>query len=199
MNFLIKAFYFIKDLVVLIMFGVFVGLNFISTVLINTVFLIKDVVAAKLVYAAKIYENIENPKTWAFVSAIGIFISQYVFSQWHFAIGFFMIFILDTISGTYIAWRTGNFNSKIFRDKLSDKSLAYFTIITAFSVGTKIMLSGSQLNLIEYLNIPFYSLFISVELRSIVFNWYGFKKWKLLGKILDMLDKNEKEKIDDAA
>lgn len=159
--------------------------------------LVKITYGAKAIYISKIVDNVDNPKVWMAMSAISLFISQYVFSQWAFAIGFSIIFTMDTISGTYIAYRTGLFNGKTFRDKLMDKSLAYFTIIVAFSVGTKMMLEDSDVNLIQYLNLPFYSLFMAVELRSIVFSWYEFKKWAWLGKLLEMFDSSQKKKIDE--
>jgi hypothetical protein len=147
-------------------------------------------------YFLKISDTVEHPKLWALITTISVLFTQYVFSQWSFAIGFFIIFILDTISGSYVAWRMKNFEGKIFRAKLMDKSLAYFTIIISFSVGTKIVLHESDINLIKYLNLPFYSLFITVELRSIVWKWYEFKKWPWLGSLLELFDKDKKKEID---
>jgi phage-related holin len=143
--------------------------------------------------AHKFQDTIEHPKLWIILSAIGAFICQYVFSQWAFAIGFFIIFIMDTISGAYVAWRLNEFSGKIFRQKLMDKSLAYFTIIISFSVGTKIVLEGSETNLIQYLNVPFYSLFIAVELRSVAINWYKYTHWQWLKDLLDFLDAKRKK------
>lgn len=148
-------------------------------------------------YFLSIWEDFRNPKLWAILSAIGLFISQYIFSQWAFAIGFMIIFICDTISGTFVALRTGEYSGKIFREKLMDKCVAYFTIIIAFSAGTKVTLQDSNINLIQYLNVPFYSLFIAVELRSIANTWYGFKKWPWLKELLEIFsrkkDKHEPE------
>lgn len=145
----------------------------------------------------KIIDTARHPEVWGFVSVFSLFFSEYIFSQWHFAFAFVMIVMADTISGMYIAHRQGQFRPKILRDKLMDKAVAYSVIIFAFSVSTKMMLEDSDLNLIRYLNLPFYSLFITVELRSIVLSWYEFKKWPILGKILDLFDKHEKNKIDD--
>ncbi|MBD3627594.1 phage holin family protein [Cyclobacterium sp.] len=135
-----------------------------------------------------VYEEILHPKLYAFVTAVGLFICQYVFSQWAFAIAFFIIFIMDTISGSYISWRQKEFSGKIFRDKLMDKCIAYFTIIISFSVATKMLLEESDTNLIKYLNLPFYTLFITVELRSIFVKWYRFTRWEWLEKLLDLID-----------
>jgi hypothetical protein len=143
-------------------------------------------------YFTKIADAMEQPKVWAIFTAIGVFISQYVFSQWIFAFGFFCIFILDTISGVYIARRTRTYDPKILRDKLMDKSVAYFIIIISFSIATKITLEGSDWNFIRYLNIPFYSLFIYVEFRSIIVKWHNFKKWDWLGELLEMIGKKPK-------
>lgn len=148
-------------------------------------------------YFMKISETIEHPKLWAILTAIGLFLNQYVFHQWGFAIGFMMLFILDTMSGVYVANRLGQFSGIVFRQKLMDKSVAYFTIIIAFSVGTKIMLQNSDFNMIEYLNVPFYSLFIAVEFRSIVVKWYKFKEWPWLGDILKLIDRSKKEAVDE--
>lgn len=142
-------------------------------------------------YLDKIGEDILHPQVWAVITSIGILFSQYIFSQWSFAFGFFVLFILDTVTGTYIARRTGKFEGSIFRDKLADKTLAYMTIIIAFSTGTKIVLHDSDINVIKYLNLPFYSLFITVELRSIIIKWYEFKKWAWLGTIIHLLDTNK--------
>jgi hypothetical protein len=150
-------------------------------------------------YLMKIGESVENPKLWAILTAIGLFFSQYVFHQWGFAIGFMIIFIMDTVSGVYVAARTNEYSGKLFRTMLMDKCVAYFTIIIAFSAGTKIMLQNSDTNLIQYLNIPFYSLFIAAELRSIVIKWYRFKGWSWLGDLLQLMDKDKKERIDDKA
>ena len=141
--------------------------------------------------ASKLQQAIEHPKLWIILSAIGAFISQYVFSQWAFAIGFFIIFIMDTISGTYVAWRLNEYSGADFRKKLMDKCLAYFTIIISFSVGTKIILEGSETNLIQYLNVPFYSLFIAVELRSVVMKWYKYTQWPWLHRIIKFIDGND--------
>jgi hypothetical protein len=144
-------------------------------------------------YFMRIYAAVENPKLWVMITGISLFISKYVFSQWAFAIGFFIIFIMDTISGSYIAWRTGTFEGKKFRDMLMDKCIAYFAIIISFSAGTKIALEESNVNLIQYMNLPFYSLFIGVELNSIFKKWYAFKKWDWLGKLIELFDKDKKE------
>ena len=133
---------------------------------------------------------------WAMLSAIGLFITQYVFSQWAFAYGFFGIFIFDTITGVYIALRTQTFKGDVFRLKMLDKTVCYITIILAFSMATKMSIENSDINLIQYLNVPIYSLFIMVELRSIVLNWYKFKQWPFLGQILELIDKTKKETID---
>ena len=142
-------------------------------------------------YFIKIWHDVLHPKLWAILSGIGLFITQYVFSQWGFAIGFFIIFICDTISGTYVAIRTGTYKGEIFREKLMDKCVAYFSIIIAFSAGTKVALQESNINLIQYLNVPFYSLFIAVELRSIGNTWYGFKKWSWLKELLELFSRNK--------
>jgi hypothetical protein len=144
----------------------------------------------------KIIDQLEHPKFYAICAGIGLFISQYVFSQWAFAIGFFIIFIMDTISGTYVAFRRKNFSGKIFRDKLMDKCIAYFTIIISFSAGTKILLEGSDSNLIKYLNVPFYTIFIVIELRSILNKWYAFTNWTWIEKLLEIVDYVPKRKKD---
>ena len=138
-----------------------------------------------------IFENVEHPKLWAILSAIGLFFSNYVFHQWGFAIGFMIIMIMDTFSGVYIAIRTGTYSSQALRSKLMDKSVAYFSIILSFSAGTKIMLEESDINLIQYLNIPFYSLFIAAELRSVIHKWYVFKGWKWLGDLMHLLERKK--------
>lgn len=148
-------------------------------------------------YFLKIWDTVEHPKLWLILTSIALFFNQYVFSQWIFAFGFFMLFLLDTFSGVYIAHRTHRYSGKLFRDMLMDKSVAYFTIILAFSVATKVTLKGSETNLIQYLNLPVYSLFIIVELRSIVVNWYRFKQWPWLGTLLKFIDKTKKETIDE--
>lgn len=136
------------------------------------------------------------------ITAIGAFITQYVFSQWSFAATFFIAFICDTVSGTYIAFQKGEFTGKIFRTMLMDKCIAYFTIIISFSAGTKMALEGSDTNIIQYLNVPFYSLFISVEIRSNIIKWYKYKKWPWLGELIKMIDsrfkkiKDQDEKAD---
>ncbi len=151
----------------------------------------------------KILYQVEHPKFYAICAGIGLFISQYVFSQWPFAIGFFIIFIMDTISGTYVALRQINpdtgktrFSGKIFRNKLMDKCIAYFTIIISFSAGTKILLEGSESNLIKYLNVPFYTIFIVIELRSILNKWYAFTNWTWIEKLLEIVDYVPKRKKD---
>lgn len=148
-------------------------------------------------YFYKIGEEIIHPKLWAIMSGLGLFITQYVFSQWAFAVGFFIIFFMDTLSGVYIANRNNEYKGSIFRTMLMDKCVAYFTIIIAFSAGTKVMLQGSDINLIQYLNVPVYSLFIGAELRSIVVKWYKFKQWSWLGELLKLIDKTKKDTIDE--
>ena len=142
-------------------------------------------------YTDKMAEHIEDlsnsasqPKVWLTLSAIQWFISTYIFSEWGFAIGFFIVFILDTLSGIYIAWRKKEYSGKILREKLADKSVAYFTIIIAFSAGTKIVLSGIDTNVIKYLDLPFYSIFTTAEIFSIIKKWYEYKKWPVLAKLM---------------
>lgn len=137
---------------------------------------------------SNVYHEIIHPKLYAIMTGLGLFICQYVFSQWAFAIAFFIIFIMDTISGSYISWRQKKFSGKIFRDKLMDKCIAYFTIIISFSAATKMLLQESDANLIKYLNLPFYTLFITVELRSIFVKWYRFTKWEWLENLLGFID-----------
>ncbi|MFN3802863.1 phage holin family protein [Belliella pelovolcani] len=144
-------------------------------------------------YFNKILESIESPKLWMLITAIGAFITQYVFSQWSFALTFFIVFICDTISGSHIALKKREFTGKKFRDMLMDKCIAYFTIIISFSAGTKMVLEGSDTNIIQYLNVPFYSLFISVEIRSNILKWYKYKKWPWLGELLQMIDSRFKK------
>lgn len=169
---------------------------------ITWIILKSDAVVEKIgdleIYYQKIYDAINHPKIWVIVSSLSLFVSQYIFSEWHFAIGIFILIFLDTISGMYVAQRTHVFDGKKFRDMLKDKILAYTIIIVAFSVSTKVLLEDSDINLIRYLNLPFYSLFIAVELRSIVWKWYEFKRWEFLGKILELLDKHRKDKLDAA-
>lgn len=154
-------------------------------------------------YLTKIYETVEHPKIWALLSFIGILFTKYIFSQWIFALGFFIIFICDTFSGAYIAWRKKEYSGKILRDKLMDKSVAYFMIIISFSVATKITLQDSNLNLIQYLNIPVYTLFTLVELKSVIRNWYTYTKWPWLGLLINWLEqknplKDSNAKLTDA-
>ncbi|AWW32444.1 hypothetical protein DN752_21115 [Echinicola strongylocentroti] len=129
-------------------------------------------------------EAIQQPKPWLIITAVFSIINQYIFSQWNFAIAFFIVFLIDTGGGAYTAWRTKKFSIKLFRDKLMDKSVAYFCIIIGYSVCTKMVLEGKSTNVIEYLDIPFYSLFVTAELFSIIRNWYRYKKWPVLLKIM---------------
>ena len=128
--------------------------------------------------------TLEYPKAWAITTAFFFFINQYIFSQWNFAFGFFIIFLLDTIGGSYIAYRRKVFCFKTFKEKLMDKSLAYFSIICSYSVGTKIVLEGADDNLIKLLDIPFYSIFITAEIFSILRNWYRYKRWPALRMLM---------------
>lgn len=147
-------------------------------------------------YLANIWMSIVNPKMWMILTAIAAFINQYIFSEWNFAISFFIIFIMDTVSGSYIAWKTKCFDNKIFRDKLMDKCIAYFTIIISVSAGSKMILEGSDTNLISYINLPFYTLFITVEIKSIISKWYEYKRWYWLGVLLEWINKRKKDNID---
>jgi|GEM_PF-1695895 len=128
--------------------------------------------------------TIEHPKAWLTISGLFFFVNQYIFSQWNFAIGFFIIFLLDTIGGMFIAYRRKVFCFKTFKEKLMDKSLAYFCIICSYSVGTKIVLEGADDNLIKLLDIPFYSIFITAEIFSILRNWYRYKRWPALRMLM---------------
>lgn len=139
-------------------------------------------------YMIRSFENIgrsiENPKVWIVSASLFWFINQYVFSQWSFALGFLMVFVIDTLTGSYCAFRKKEFSLKKFREKLFEKSLAYFSIIISYSIGTKIVLEDGSQSIIQYLNIPFYSLFFSVEFMSILKNWYEYKKWPWLRPLM---------------
>jgi len=128
--------------------------------------------------------TLEHPKGWFGLCTIFLIIDHYIFSQWNFAIGFFMIFIIDTIVGSYCAYQMRLFSFYNFRKKLADKSLAYFTIILSYSIGTKIVLDDGSASIIHYLDIPFYSLFVTVELGSVIKNWYEYKRWPFLKKLM---------------
>jgi hypothetical protein len=131
-----------------------------------------------------IQDAVQHPKGWLGICTLFFIIDQYVFSQWSFGLNFFMLFILDTLVGVYVAFRMERFSFTKFRRKLMDKSLAYFTIIISYSIATKIVLDDGSESIISYLNIPFYSLFVTVELASIIKNWYTYKQWPFLLKII---------------
>lgn len=143
-------------------------------------------------YMIKTFENlaraIEQPKGWIIITSLFWFLNQYVFSQWNFAIGFFMVFILDTLTGTYCAFKKKEFSFRLFREKLFEKSLAYFSIIISYSIGTKIVLEDGSESIVQYLNIPFYSLFFTVEFGSIIKNWYEYKQWPWLRPLMKHFD-----------
>jgi phage-related holin len=132
----------------------------------------------------QINQVIEHPKGWFGVCTLFFLIDHYIFSQWNFAIGFFLLFVIDTMVGTYCAWQQRKFSFQKFRQKLADKSLAYFTIIIGYSIATKIVLENGSESVIRFLDIPFYSLFVTVEMASIIRNWYEYKRWPFLRKIL---------------
>lgn len=132
--------------------------------------------------------SIETPKVWVPLVAIQGFIAQYIFSEWNFAIAFIGVYILDTLSGIYVAWRKKEYSSTVLREKLFDKTVAYFTIILAYSMATKMVLSGSETNVIKFFDIPFYSIFITAELFSIIKKWYEFRKWPVLKKLMSHFD-----------
>jgi hypothetical protein len=139
-----------------------------------------------------------NPQIWLFISYLQLLINQYVFSEWNFAAGFFMLFLIDTWSGMFVAYRQRVFCFKVLRDKLFDKSVAYFSIIIAYSIATKITIGDSLTNIIEFADLIFYSIFISAELLSIIKNWYKYNQWPFLKKIikhLDEFDNHGNEKI----
>lgn len=129
-----------------------------------------------------------TPQGWLSLTILQGFIHQFIFSEWNFAIGFFGIFLVDTWSGIFIAWRQKRFNSKILRDKLLDKSIAYFSIIIAYSMATKITLDGSGTNLLKFSDLIFYSIISAAEFASIVKNWYSYKKWPWLRPIMKYFD-----------
>ena len=129
-------------------------------------------------------EAIYHPKNWIIVSASLWFVNEYIFSQWNFAIGFFMIFILDTMIGTYVAWQMKEFSGYKFRKMLCDKSITYFAIVVSFSIATKITLEdGASLHL-DFLNIPFYGILTTVEISSIITSIYRYKKWPWLRPLM---------------
>lgn len=127
---------------------------------------------------------INSTKVYLILTSFHAFINAYIFSEWNFALGFFIIFIIDTWSGCFIAWRQKVFSFKVFRGKLLDKSVAYFSIIIAYSIGTKIVLNGVDTNVVKYLDLGFYNLFIVAELFSIIKNWYHYKQWPVLKKLM---------------
>jgi len=129
-------------------------------------------------------ETIQHPKGLAITSTIFWFINQYIFSEWHFAIGFFGVYVMDTLSGMYVSWRMKEFNLKILKEKLFDKSVMYFSIIIGYSMATKIVLSGVETNIIKLLDIPFYSIFVTTEVISIMKNWYRYKKYPVLKRLM---------------
>lgn len=129
-------------------------------------------------------DNITNPKGWIVLTTFFWFINQYIFSQWNFALGFIMIFFIDTIIGSFVAWRLKEFSAQKFRKMLFDKSVIYFGIIISYSIATKITLEdGTSLQLI-YLDVAIYGLLTTVEISSIAKNIYRYKKWPWLKYIM---------------
>ena len=127
---------------------------------------------------------LEHPKGWFGLCTLFFIIDRYIFSQWDFAIGFLIIFVIDTIVGSYCAFRMKEFSFSEFKHKLADKSLAYFTIIISYSIATKIILDDGSESIIKYLDIPFYSLFVTVEICSIIKSWYRFKRYPFLLQLM---------------
>jgi phage-related holin len=134
-----------------------------------------------------------STKVWLILSVLQAFIQQFIFSEWNFAIGFFGIFLIDTWSGVYISWRQKRFSSKILRDKLLDKSVAYFSIIIAYSMATKITLNDSATNLLKFSDLIFYSIITTAEIASIIKNWYTYKQWPIFKKLMTYFDSFDEE------
>lgn len=137
-----------------------------------------------MLHVQELLDSAKSPSFWMVFSFLQWLISTYIFSEWGFAVGFFIAFVMDTFSGIYIAWREKRYSGKILRDKLMDKSVAYFTIIIAYSATTKIVLQGSDTNVIQYIDLPFYSIFAGAEVASIIKKWYEYKKWPVLAKLM---------------
>lgn len=135
-------------------------------------------------YLQDIFDAFSAPKFWLCFSFLQSFIATYIFSEWNFAIGFFIIFLVDTWSGIYVSWKKKVFSVKTLKDKLTDKSVAYFSIIISYSVATKITLNNSAFNILDFLDVGFYSICITAEFFSIIRTWYKYKKWPILKKLM---------------
>lgn len=131
-----------------------------------------------------LYMALKSLKVYLLMIPIQTFINTYVFDEWNFALGFFMIFLIDTWTGIYVAWRQKQFSTKILRDKLLDKGVAYFSLIMCWSIGTKIVLNGDSEGILQYLDLAFYNIFVVAEIFSIIQNWYKYKQWPVLAKLM---------------
>ncbi len=143
-----------------------------------------DLIARVNAHFTALWLAIKSGKMFLFMAIVQGFVNTYIFSEWNFALGFFFIFLIDTWSGIYIAWRQKRFSSTILRTKLMDKTVAYFSIIIAWSIGTKILLNDSQEGILHYLDLGFYNIFVVAELFSIIKNWYEFKRWPVLARLM---------------
>lgn len=136
----------------------------------------------------QLIESLKHPNVWVILGGLQWFVNTYIFSEWNFALGFFIVFGCDTLSGIFIALRQKKYSGKVLRDKLLDKSVAYFLLIIGYSAVTKISLNGSDTNIIQYLDLPFYSILAGAELTSIIRNWYKYKKFGFLKKLMSHFD-----------
>lgn len=135
-------------------------------------------------HVMELIRALRNFEFWVIIGLIQAFINAYIFSEWSFLFGFLAALFFDTVSGIYISWRKKEYSGKILRDKLMDKCTAYFTIILGYSATTKIVLTGTDTNIIQFIDLPFYSIFAAAEVFSIIRQWYQFKKYPALAKLM---------------
>lgn len=151
-------------------------------------FISLDIVNRIFLHFVELWHAIKSVKIYLIFIPIQVFINNYIFSEWDFARGFFIIFLIDTWSGIFIAWRTKTFSVKILREKLLDKSVAYFSLIIGWSTATKIGVNGSSEGILQYMDLGFYNIFVVAEFFSILKNWYKYKPSPILKKLMKHFD-----------
>lgn len=136
-----------------------------------------------------------------FGTPIFLFIDQFIFNDWSFAISLFILVILDTATGGIASVLNYQFSGQKFWMKLAKKLFALVVVLVCIGVLKKTQIAGSITYLANIVDAAAYSIMIAFEGASVLKNTYRIYPWEPIKIILEKLEYyyNEKKnnKIDE--
>lgn len=153
-------------------------------------------------------ENITDKQFVMLAAALGgvkAVFEQYIFSDWQFAYFLIIIIAVDTVLGTYKAWKSKSLESRAY-GRLFEKVLLYGCVLIMTNVLVTFTISGVATGMFNWLDDALYCGIMVREAISIVENvaeikpdllpaWVvrRLKKFDESGKLKDLMNGDENQ------